>query len=148
MWQDEANAALLSRNILHFGVPKLFDGTNVIWPSPSDVSPGWHVWILWGWLPLYVGAAFFKILGVSTLAARLPGALFGVIAVPTFYCALKRLPLTKGAAEWASLLLVFSIPLALVVRQCGYQLRLIFSFRCSINTIWCRRAGRGRECSS
>ena len=49
LWQDEANAALLSKNILSFGYPYVFDGRNVIWPEPSDVSPSTFTWILWSW---------------------------------------------------------------------------------------------------
>ncbi len=40
LWQDEAETAILGRNILTFGYPKVFDGINRI--NPSLVTGRWE----------------------------------------------------------------------------------------------------------
>lgn len=129
LWQDEANAALLAKNILRDGLPTVYDGRNLIWPNQWDVSPTRHVWILWGWLPLYINALIFWLLGVSTLTARLAPALFAWLALPLAYMAMRRAALPRGAAETAACLILFCVPFTILMRQCGYYAYAIyFSF--------------------
>lgn len=124
---DEANAALLAENILRDGLPTVADGRNIVWPDRWDVSPTRLVWILWGWLPLYVNALVFWLFGVSTFTARAASAALACLALPLVYGALKKNALTRGAAEGTCLLLVFSVPLTLFVRQCGYYTFSVYS---------------------
>jgi len=126
LWQDEANAALLAKNILRDGLPTIFDGTNVLWPAPADVGRGHRLWIVWGWLPLYVNALFFKLFGVATLTARLPSAVMGVLFLAAFYATLLRLRFSRRAAVLAAGGMALLVPVALHVRQCGYYVYVLY----------------------
>ncbi len=120
LWQDEANAALLAENILSFGYPAAFNGKNAVWAAQSDVSPLTHYYILWGWLPLYLNAACFGLLGTGTVTARLASVLLASALVLLSYRALRVSRLPRKAAGLFSLLLVTCVPLTLYMRQCGY----------------------------
>ncbi len=126
LWQDEANTALLSKNILYFGYPQVHDGKNVIWPGVSDAAPNGTYWILWGWFPLYLNALIFKILGISTFTARFASALFGVFFVAYIFHSTRKISNSNIPAFLAALLIIFSITISLHVRQCGYYIFTIF----------------------
>ena len=118
LWQDEANAALLGRNILTYGVPRVFDGKNFLVFIHSDVDES-LIWRLWGWLPLYLNALTYRIFGVSTWGARFPYALMGLgFLAWAFFRVRRERPLWVAALFL--LLCVFSVPLLLHFRQCQY----------------------------
>jgi hypothetical protein len=119
LWQDEASGALLAKNTLKFGFPFVFDGKNINWPAPTDVSPDGKYWILWGWLPVYINALIYKIFGISTFTSRLGSALVGILFIQISYWSLRRL-FEKSVAEIVVLILLFCVPLSLFFRQCGY----------------------------
>jgi len=125
LWQDEANAALVGKNILSFGVPKVFDGRNYIAYVSTDVTQD-HLWRLWGWFPLYLNALTFWIFGVSTWGARLFYALSGIFFMQYFYRAVKRLNPETSIAKPAAILVLFCVPLLLHFRQCNYYTAAIF----------------------
>src|SRR6516162_1027891 len=91
LWQDEAETALLGKNILRFGRPIASDGVNVISQEASkEFGPDclWH----WSpWIQLYIAAGSFAVLGPTTLAARLPFALLAFLAIPLTYRLARRL---------------------------------------------------------
>ena len=64
LWQDEANAACLARNILKFGFPQMFDGQNVVIQNFYELGDHFQ-WTVWPWFPLYVMALFFSLFGIS-----------------------------------------------------------------------------------
>ena len=118
LWQDEANAALLGRNILTYGVPRVFDGNNLLVFIHSDVDES-LIWRLWGWLPLYLNAVTHQIFGISTWGARAPYALMGLgFLVWAFFRVRTERPFWVAALF--ILLNVFSVPLLLHFRQCQY----------------------------
>jgi hypothetical protein len=118
LWQDEANAALLGRNVLTYGVPRVFDGNNLLLFIHSDVDES-LIWRLWGWLPLYTNALTYQVFGISTWGARLPYALTGL---GFFAWAFFRVRMERPfwVAALFILLSVFSVPLLLHFRQCQY----------------------------
>ena len=118
LWQDEANAALLGQNILAYGVPRVFDGNNLLVFIHSDVDES-LIWRLWGWLPLYLNALTHQIFGVSTWGARAPYALMGLgfLAWAFFHVRARR---SSWVAAILLLLCTFSVPLLLHFRQCQY----------------------------
>ncbi len=85
MWQDEAQTAVLSRTVLEFGVPRGSDGRNFFSQELGAEYGNGYLWRWHTWLPFYVTAGFFRVLGATTLAARLPFALFGIATVVLLY---------------------------------------------------------------
>src|SRR5271169_2634660 len=74
LWGDEAETAVLANNVLQFGVPQTFDGTNyILLHGAVDETPN-HVWIWSPWLQEYIAAGSFRFFGATTWAARAPFA--------------------------------------------------------------------------
>ncbi|HEY5656189.1 MAG TPA: hypothetical protein VIY27_00220 [Myxococcota bacterium] len=118
LWQDEANAALLGKNILAYGVPRVFDGRNLILFIHSDVDAS-LTWRLWGWFPLYLNALAYAAFGVSTWGARFPYALMGLGFLAWAFARTRREKSFTLAALFIALN-AFSVPLLLHFRQCQY----------------------------
>src|ERR1700722_19719888 len=72
LWQDEAETALLGKNILRFGRPLAFDDANVISQEASKEFGPDYLWRWSPWVQFYIAAGSFAVFGPTTLAARLP----------------------------------------------------------------------------
>src|SRR5437016_2309946 len=72
LWGDEAETGVLAKNVLQFGVPKTFDGTNYILLHGTVDETKDHVWTWSPWLQEYVAASSFRFFGATTWAARAP----------------------------------------------------------------------------
>lgn len=130
LWQDEAETALVARQMVNSGIwlPYASDNQGPIsqdWNYQFSVSPlwRWHPWV-----QFYVTAISFKFLGVNTLAARLPFALIGITA---FACYLRILsaygPRSSGFRLIAAFGFLLSVPILLHFRQSRYYaLSLLF----------------------
>lgn len=118
LWQDEAETAVLGKNILTFGYPKVFDGVNRLNPGLSH-GP-YEAWAYHPWLSFYLAALSFWMLGPTTEAARFPFALIGVASLLVTYRLALRLFGSLGVARLASVLTLLSVPLLLHLRQCRY----------------------------
>jgi hypothetical protein len=122
LWEDEGDTAVYARTILHFGVPRAWDGRNFI-----DSDDGLRVapralgqdLVMVGtpWLPYYMAAASFAIFGESEWAARLPFALAAIATVVMLYGFVLRATGCMRAAFAAALLLVFSAQFQLYARE-------------------------------
>jgi hypothetical protein len=90
LWEDEAQTALLARNILSQGVPAASDGKNSvsIFPDHRDVHNGIHIWQ--GWFPSYLAAASMAAGGKTSWAARFPFTLSFVILIAYFWLFLNK----------------------------------------------------------
>jgi len=119
LWQDEAETALLGRAALRDGVPRVWDGRNVV-AQYFSLDFDRHLLFQKGWLPAYVVAASFAALGETTAAARLPFALIGVVTVLLCRRLALRLGAGEGEALLASVLLATSLPFLLYSRQCRW----------------------------
>jgi hypothetical protein len=64
LWADEAETALLARNINRFGLPRTNDGLNIIsvWGPWADSNED-GLWIAAPWLDKYLAALSFKLGG-------------------------------------------------------------------------------------
>jgi 4-amino-4-deoxy-L-arabinose transferase-like glycosyltransferase len=120
LWSDEAETALLARNILTYGVPKAFDGKNVISQELGRDYDSNYVWRWTPWLSKYVTAASFAVLGEGTLSARLPFAILGVASLVSLYLLALRIFKDPWTAVLATAFLALSVPFLLYVRQCRY----------------------------
>ena len=88
LWNDEAGTALFARNVLTFGYPTAFDGTNwidriIIEQTIGRVGNYLDVFHSWGMY--YVLAPFFFLFGESTFIARFPFGCFGLASVYLTY---------------------------------------------------------------
>jgi 4-amino-4-deoxy-L-arabinose transferase-like glycosyltransferase len=119
-WGDEAETALLARNILKFGVPKVDDGLNHIslHGDPYDARDG--VWTWSPWLPDYVTAASFALFGTTTWAGRAPFAFIGWLAVLLLGLVAWRIYRRHRIALSSMFLLGTSEVFLLHIRQCRY----------------------------
>jgi hypothetical protein len=131
LWGDETETALLGKNILKFGIPIVDDGKNFLtqYPEPHESNED-RVWTWNTWLPYYLAAISFRILGPTTFAARLPFVIIAFLAI----LLIRRVALAfyedESIALIASLLLVTSVPFLLHARQCRYFAILAFG------TLW------------
>ena len=145
LWQDEAQTAVLAERMLRFGRPLAYDGVNLITidhfvmedaatidqrtANPkaaveyyirrgdfkADTSWKWHPWG-----QFVVEAISLKALGRTTLAARLPFALVGILTVLLLYRFVLDQFESPLMASLATLFLVFNTYWILHCRQCRY----------------------------
>jgi hypothetical protein len=143
LWVDEAETALLGRNVLAYGVPKAFDGKTLVSQEVGREFGSNYVWRWTPWLEKYLAAASFAVLGESTFSARLPFALVGLLAVASVYPLALALFRDRWVGVLAMAFLSLSVPFILHVRQCRYYSLLAFG------TIWALYfvvgLGRGRR---
>ncbi|MDE2490770.1 MAG: hypothetical protein KGM24_07970 [Elusimicrobia bacterium] len=84
LWQDEAETALRAESILETGLPRTtLDGVLVTTQDELAAHEGTRagVWTWDTWLPASLAAASMALLGRTPLAARLPFALAGLLAL-------------------------------------------------------------------
>ena len=80
LWQDEAESAVLAKNILKFGYPSAFDGTNSLRVYLSSLGANYQ-WKFHPWLHFYLISLSYSILGVNTFSSRLPFAICGLLSI-------------------------------------------------------------------
>jgi hypothetical protein len=131
LWQDEAETALLGKNILRFGLPFAWDGKNLvsqeeghefIWRSrlgTASREPD-GLWRWSPWIQYYVAAGSMALLGETTLGGRFLFVLAALASVPLTYllalCLFGSVPLARLSA----LFLTLSVPFLLHARQCRW----------------------------
>jgi hypothetical protein len=119
LWQDEAETALLGRNILKFGVPRVWDGQNLV-AQFYALDFDRHLLFQKSWLPPYLVAASFAVFGESTATARLPFAIAAVLSVWLTWRVGRRFSGAALTALTAAGLLALSLPFVLYSRQCRW----------------------------
>ncbi len=127
LWQDEAETAMLAKNILRFKLPIVFDGVNLV---STEAGRGFGPDLLWRWSPwlqFYLAASSFAIFGTTTLAARLPYAGLGLLCVALTFFFARRAFGSERQARLSAVLLGLSVPFLLHCRQARwYALAYIF----------------------
>jgi hypothetical protein len=133
LWEDEADTASFARAIQRTGLPVAWDGRNF-----TDSDDGFRVaphllgqdLVMVGtpWLPYYVTAASFALLGESEWSARLPFALAGLATVAVLYLFVLDATACVRSALAAALLLVASAQFLLYARECrSYTLNMLLT---------------------
>jgi len=120
LWQDEAETALLGKNILEFGVPKAYDGKNVISQETGREYGDDYVWRWTSWGDKYVAALSMRFFGETTAGARFLFVGLGFLSIFFFHLTAARLFPSSWTARLATLFYVTSVPFLLHVRQCRY----------------------------
>lgn len=120
MFIDESITAMLGRNILKFGYPKVWDGKNLIMASinGNEFNEG-LVYIKHNWLPYYI-SAFGQLLGSDVVHIRALFVLIGIIGAIAFYMLVKRLTQSLKIALISLILYSFSVPIFLYIRSVYY----------------------------
>ncbi|MGH7942177.1 MAG: ArnT family glycosyltransferase [Limisphaerales bacterium] len=126
-WADEGENAVLARNILKFGVPKVDDGVNHISLHGDRFDARDGVWTWSPWLPEYVTAASFAIFGQTTWAGRAPFAFIGWLTVAALGAATWKIYRSRRMTLAAMLLLGTSEVFLLHIRQCRYYSITVFA---------------------
>ena len=130
LWNDEASTAILSRNVLKYGYPSSFDGTNMHYPDwPEFHQPGTYIWKVDPWVQNYLMAASFKLFGINTWSARLPFVLSGFLTLVILFIFCIRHLGSKKIGLFSILLMGTSVPFLLHARQARYYgLVILLSF--------------------
>lgn len=84
LWQDEAETAIRAETILETGLPRMTLGGVTATAQPSLAAHEGNaagVWTWNTWLPAYLVAGSFAVLGRTPFAARLPFALAGILTL-------------------------------------------------------------------
>ena len=130
LWQDEANTAVLAVRMLKSGKPLCYDGVNLLTndnfaaedvttlgdrTADPEAALEYYIergdmkqdtaWIYQPWGQFVVAAMSLKLLGQTTLAARLPFALAGLATVVLLYWLVRRISGSALMAGIASTLL-------------------------------------------
>ncbi len=120
-WQDEAETACLARNVLKYGVPKAYDGVNLISQEQGREFGPDYIWRWSPWLQIYLAAGAFRLEGLGTGAGRLPFALAGLACVGLVYLLIRRRFGDRAWANLAAAWLATSVVFILFSRECrGY----------------------------
>ena len=119
LWQDEAETALLGRNVLKFGMPRVWDGQNLV-AQFYELDFDRHFLFQKSWLPPYLVAGSFALAGESTATARLPFALCALASVWMTWRLGRRLAGRPAVGLVAAGLLTLSLPFVLYARQCRW----------------------------
>jgi len=145
LWQDEAQTAVLGARMLRFGRPLAYDGLNLITvdnfaredtqtigqrTTSAEAGVDYYVrrgdfghdtvWTFHPWGQFIVAAASLKVLGQTTIAARLPFALVSVLTLLLFYRWVTVTFHSPLMARLSSALLVLNAYWILHGRQCRY----------------------------
>ena len=126
LWQDEAQTALIGKTILTDGVPRGYDGKNYFSQELGAEYGKEYIWKWHTWLPFYIVALSFKLLGTNTFAARFPFVLFGIGSIFLTYYFTIALYKDRSTARVAVILLLTSVPFLLLSKQCRYYSPAIF----------------------
>jgi hypothetical protein len=128
LWGDEAETALLARNITRFGLPRTDDGRNVITlygPAVDGNAAG--LWIWSPWLQEYVAAASFSLFGPSTWSARIPFVVIGFLSGVYLAFLTQRIYRNLALTCVATYLWFTSQLFLLHARQCRYYTIIVLA---------------------
>ncbi|MFI5205549.1 MAG: hypothetical protein ACHQVK_01275, partial [Candidatus Paceibacterales bacterium] len=120
LWGDEAETALFARNILHYGVPKGWDGTNIMGINNAVVLNNNLINHTSPWAQYYITAASFAIFGQTSFSARLPFIILSIFSIPLLYFLVLKLSQSKKAATLATIIAGVSVPYILFSYQDRY----------------------------
>ena len=127
LWGDEAETAVLAKNVVSFGVPKTEDGVNHITLYGGNIDGNRNnIWIWSPWLQEYLAAGAFKLLGPTTWAARAPFAFIGWLSLILLALTVHKIYRDHWTTLAAMALLGTSEIFLLHARQCRYYSISVF----------------------
>lgn len=125
-WDDEAYTALLAKSIVNTGQAKGWDGKNIHgWRFGKELNDQF-INVFTPRLQLYTTALSMKIFGGSAFAARLPHAIFGLLALLFLYKYVRKFIFHDP--YWALLVPLYlglTPSFYLYIRQCRYYAEVV-----------------------
>ncbi len=125
LWDDEGETVLLGKNILSYGIPKVYDGKNLVARNPQMFNSDF-IWTWSSWLHLYIASLSFLIFGFSTFSARFIFVIIGILSFFPIVILLRKVSINKLHYYLSVLFLLFFVPYYLYSRQSRYYALLIF----------------------
>lgn len=120
LWEDEAHTALFGKSVLEHGLPKVWDGKNLISGVQAEDFNKDFV-LTWDQpLQFYATALSIKVFGLSNWSARLPFVLAGLISILLLYLFVQRFTENRNVALLSAFLFAISVIFILHARQCRY----------------------------
>ena len=120
LWGDEAETALFARNILTYGVPKGWDGVNIMGINNAVVLDKNLVNHTSPWAQYYITAVSFALFGQNSFTARLPFSIISIISLPFLWYMLRRVTKNPFIATTAVWIAAVSVPFILFSFQDRY----------------------------
>ena len=120
LWKDEAGTAQIGINTIKYGIPKVWDGVNIITSADGNSFNDHFVVTSHGWLQFYIVGVSVALLGKTTLAARLPFAIFGILSIFVMWLLARVIFHKISLANLTSLIYILYIPFILYSRQARY----------------------------
>lgn len=123
LWQDESETALRAMSIQETGLPRMALDGALVTAQPSLAKFEGNasgVWIWNTWLPAYLTALSFSLIGQTPFAARLPFALCALVSLWLFLRLFEEDAGPPWAAEAGLVMLVLSPAFLLFARQSRY----------------------------
>jgi hypothetical protein len=120
LWGDEAETALFGRNVLAYGIPKGWDGVNIMGIQDATVLNRDLINYKSPWAQYYLEAASFALLPQNSFTARLPFLFLGILVIPALYLLTKSLTQSKQVALLATGVASVSVPFLLFSYQARY----------------------------
>lgn len=127
LWGDEAETALFAKNILKYGVPKGWDGVNIMGINNAVVLNQDLINHTSPWLQYYLAAFSFKLFGVSSFTARLPFVAISVFSLLVFYFLVLKSFNNQRLAFLSSFAASLSVPFVLFLFQSRYYSLTVLS---------------------
>ena len=122
MWVDESINVVIGRNITKYGVPKVWDGVNLIGASGQAPMPEYTDGLIgykYDFLPRYL-AAFAQLFGSTNFAIRFPFVIMGVISSFCFFLLVNKITKSKFVIYSAFFLYSFSAQIIIYIRVAYY----------------------------
>jgi uncharacterized membrane protein len=136
LWGDEAETALFARNILKYGIPKGWDGTNIMGIDNGVVLNKDLVNHTSPWAQYYLAAGSFALFGESAFSSRLPFILLSILSVITFYYVAHSITKNKRTAFIADIILCLSVQYILFSYQARYYSLTLFTTLWFCFSVW------------
>lgn len=120
LWGDEAETALFGRNIVSYGVPKGWDGVNIMGINNAVVLDKNLINHTSPWGQYYLVAASFALFGQSAFTARLPFIVLSLLSMLIVYRLVIDVTKDKTAAYLSLWIIALSVPYILFSYQARY----------------------------
>ncbi|MBN1384657.1 MAG: hypothetical protein JW983_07255 [Elusimicrobia bacterium] len=120
LWTDEASTAIFARSIIREGIPKVWDGKNLLIHWDGPIFNEEFIGTEQPWFSYYLTALSFLVLDESTFSARLPFAIIGFITLILIQFWIKKENIHKNLPIIVTILAVMSPSFLLYSRQCRY----------------------------
>jgi hypothetical protein len=127
LWGDEAETALFARNIIKYGIPKGWDGVNIMGIDDAIVLNKNLINHMSPWPQYYLTAASFVLFGESPFSARLPFIILAVLSLPLFYRVSLVITNNPKIALFSLWIASLSAQFILFSYQCRYYMISVFA---------------------